>query len=63
MYSRVELSGGLAGVVEALLRRQFRKAIATENEGFRVAAEVGPSLTSACRQCFASHFARDLSFS
>ena len=35
----VEMSGALSGVVQALLGRQFRKAIITENEGFRRTAE------------------------
>lgn len=35
----VELAGPLAGVVRALLGRQLLKTIATENEGFRRAAE------------------------
>jgi uncharacterized membrane protein len=35
----VELSGGPAKLLEAMLKGQLRKAITTENEGFRVAAE------------------------
>jgi len=35
----VELTGGPAKLLEAMLRGQFRKAITAENEGFRAAAE------------------------
>jgi uncharacterized membrane protein len=35
----VQLSGGLAALVQAALNGQLRKTIATENEGFRRAAE------------------------
>ncbi len=35
----VEISGAWSGVAQALLGSQFRKAITTENEGFRAAAE------------------------
>jgi len=35
----VEMSGALSGVVQALLGRQFRKTIVTENEGFRRVAQ------------------------
>lgn len=35
----LELSGGTAGVVGRLLRGQLLKAITTENEGFKQAAE------------------------
>ena len=35
----VEMSGALSGVVQALLGKQFRKTIVTENEGFRRVAQ------------------------
>ncbi len=35
----LELTGGTAGIVGRLLGGQLRKAIATENEGFKAAAE------------------------
>lgn len=36
---RVDLEGPAAGLVGALLRRPLRKAIATENRGFKAAVE------------------------
>ncbi len=35
----IAVSGALSGLVESMLKNQLRKTIATENEGFRRAAE------------------------
>lgn len=39
---RVELSGWASGLAGLLLRTPIRRAIARENEGFRIAAETDP---------------------
>ena len=40
---RIDIEGALSPVVGAILRRSIRKAICTENQGFKAAAEQGGS--------------------